>query len=93
MPMINNGAARGAIILCTGLPKTQGRCRLESLNPNITVLVVASSARSIRRLKLARADCVIASAAVGSRLLANIIEGNPIPGEFRDLLEGKLQDT
>jgi voltage-gated potassium channel len=65
----------------------------KDLNPNITVLAVASSARSIRRLKLARADVVFASAAVGSRLLANLIEGNPIPDEFRDLLEGKLRDT
>jgi len=65
----------------------------KDLNPKITVLAVASSARSIRRLKLARADVVFASAAVGSRLLANLIEGNPIPGEFRDLLEGKLRDT
>ncbi|MEJ2171120.1 MAG: ion channel [Desulfobacterales bacterium] len=65
----------------------------KDLNPKITVLAVASSARSIRRLKLARADVVFASAAVGSRLLANLIEGNPIPDEFRDLLEGKLRDT
>jgi len=43
-------------------------------------LAGASSARSIRRLRLARADIVFASAAVGSRLLANLIEGNPIPG-------------
>jgi voltage-gated potassium channel len=63
----------------------------KDLNPNVTVLAVASSARSIRRLKLARADVVFASAAVGSRLLANIIEGNAIPVEFRDLLEGALE--
>jgi voltage-gated potassium channel len=65
----------------------------KDLNPNITVVAVASSARSIRRLKLARADVVFASAAVGSRLLANLVEGNAIPGEFRDLLEGKLPET
>ena len=65
----------------------------KDLNPNITVLAVASSARSIRRLKLARADVVFASAVVGSRLLANLIEGNAIPGEFRDLLEGHLRGT
>jgi voltage-gated potassium channel len=65
----------------------------KDLNPDITVLAVASSARSIRRLKLARADVVFASAAVGSRLLANLIEGNAIPSEFRDLLEGDLRET
>ena len=65
----------------------------KDLNPEITVLAVASSARSIRRLKLARADVVLASAAVGSRLLANIIEGHAIPQEFRDLLEGKLHKS
>jgi voltage-gated potassium channel len=65
----------------------------KDLNPDIKVLAVASSARSIRRLKLARADVVFASAAVGSRLLANVIEGRAIPQEFRDLLEGKLGRT
>lgn len=65
----------------------------KDLNPAVTVLAVASSARSIRRLKLARADVVFASAAVGSRLLANIIQGNTIPDEFKDLLEGNLRKT
>jgi voltage-gated potassium channel len=65
----------------------------KDLNPEITVLAVASSARSIRRLTLARADVVLASAAVGSRLLANIIEGHAIPQEFRDLLEGRLHQS
>jgi voltage-gated potassium channel len=39
--------------------------------------------------ELARADMVFASAAVGSRLLANLVEGNEIPTEFQDLLEGQ----
>ena len=53
------------------------------------VLAVASSARSIRRLKLARADLVFAPVVVGSRLLADLIEGGAIPDEFHDLLEGQ----
>lgn len=52
------------------------------------VLAVAGSARTLHLLKLARADMVFASAAVGSRILANLVEGNEIPREFRDLLEG-----
>jgi len=61
----------------------------KDLNPNIKVLAVASTARSMRLLKLARADLVFAPAAVGSRLLANLIEGNEISAEFEDLLEGR----
>ncbi len=60
----------------------------KDLNPNVRVLAVASSPRSIRRLKLARADLVFSPAAVGSRLLADLVEGNQILPEFRDLLEG-----
>lgn len=56
-------------------------------NPHIRVLAVANSTRSIRRLKLARADLVFAPVAVGSRLLANLVEGGEIPAEFQDLLD------
>ncbi len=61
----------------------------KDLNPRVHVLAVATSARSIRRLKLARADLVFAPAVVGSRLLANLVEGGAIPPEFHDLLEGR----
>lgn len=61
----------------------------KDLNPHIRVLAVASSAHSIRRLKLARADLVFSPAAVGSRLMANLVEGNEISSEFHDLLEGR----
>jgi voltage-gated potassium channel len=61
----------------------------KDLNPEVRVLAVASSAGSIRRLKLARAEIVFAPAVVGSRMLANIVEGKEIPPEFKDLLEGK----
>lgn len=61
----------------------------KDLNPEVRVLAVAGSVRSIRRLKLARADVVFAPAAVGSRLLANLIEGEEIPAQFLDLLEGR----
>jgi voltage-gated potassium channel len=61
----------------------------KDLNPEVRVLAVASSAKSIRRLQLAGAEIVFAPAAVGSRLLANLVEGQEIPEEFRDLLEGR----
>ncbi len=61
----------------------------KDLNESVRVLAVASSARSIRRLKLARADLVFAPVVVGSRLLADLIEGGAIPAEFHDLLEGQ----
>ncbi len=60
----------------------------KDLNPNVRVLAVASSALSMRRLKLARADLVFSPVAVGSRLLADLVEGNQILPEFKDLLEG-----
>ncbi|MGA7802684.1 MAG: NAD-binding protein [Gammaproteobacteria bacterium] len=61
----------------------------KDLNAAVRVLAVAGSARSIRRLKLARADLVFAPVVVGSRLLADLIEGGAIPDEFHDLLEGQ----
>jgi voltage-gated potassium channel len=60
----------------------------KDLNPNIRVLAVASSQCSIRRLKLAKADIVFSPAAVGSRLLADLVEGGGISPAFGDLLEG-----
>jgi len=62
----------------------------KDLNPDVRVMAVASSALSIRRLKLARADLVFSPAAVGSRLLADLVEGSQISPEFQDLLEGGL---
>ncbi len=59
----------------------------KELNPGLRVLAVASSPRSIRRLKLARADLVFSPAAVGSRLLADLAQGNPILPAFSDLLD------
>lgn len=58
----------------------------KDLNPELRVLAVASSRHAIRRLKLAGADLVFAPAEVGSRLLANLIEGETLPQAFRDLL-------
>ncbi len=60
----------------------------KDLNPDVRLLAVASSALSIRRLKLARADLVFSPAAVGSRLLADLVQGNQISPAFQDLLEG-----
>ncbi len=65
----------------------------KDLNPNVKLLAVASSALAIKRLKLARADLVFSPAAVGSRLLADLVEGNQISPAFQDLLEGGLQKT
>jgi len=58
----------------------------KDLNPDLRVLAVASNRRAIRRLKLARADMVFAPAEVGSRLLANLVEGEGLPEAFLDLL-------
>ena len=52
-------------------------------------MAIASSAGSIRRLQLARADLVFAPSVGGSRLMINLVEGQEIPPEFKDLLEGK----
>lgn len=59
----------------------------KDLNPEVRVIAVASSARAIRRLTLARADVVFAPAAVGGRLLADLVQGQQIPEEFLDLLQ------
>lgn len=59
----------------------------KDINPTLKVLVVASSQRSIRRMMLARADMVFAPAEVGSRLLANLVEGEELPEQFTDLLK------
>lgn len=63
----------------------------KDLNPNVRVMAVASSGLSIRRLKLARADLVFSPAAVGSRLMADLVQGNEIAPEFQDLLQGHLK--
>jgi voltage-gated potassium channel len=59
----------------------------KDIRPELKVLVVASSQRAIRRLRLARADLVFAPAEVGTRLLANLVEGEALPTQFLDLLE------
>lgn len=63
----------------------------KDLNPQIRVLALATSAGAIPRLKLAHADLVFAPAALGGRLLVNLVEGGDISPEFQDLLEGKPQ--
>jgi voltage-gated potassium channel len=65
----------------------------KDLNHHVRLLAVASSAQAMRRLKLAGADLVFSPAAVGSRLLADLVEGNQISTAFQDLLEGGLQKT
>ena len=63
----------------------------KEMNPKVPVLAVASSAISLRRLKLAHADMVFSPAAVGSRILADLVQGNKILPEFHDLLEGHMK--
>ena len=65
----------------------------KDVNPNLRLLAVASTVLAIRRLKLARADLVFAPAAVGGRLVADLVQGNQIPPAFQDLLEGSLPKT
>lgn len=65
---------------------------VKDLNPDIRLLAVASTALSIRRMKLAGADLVFSPAAVGSRLLADLVQGNQIPQAFQDLLKGGLHE-
>lgn len=65
----------------------------KDLNPEIKVLAVASSPLSMRRLRLARADLVFSPAAVGGRLLADLVEGGQISAQFQDLLEGHPKKT
>jgi voltage-gated potassium channel len=60
----------------------------KDLNPQLSVLAVANSARSVRRLKLARADMVFSPAAVGSRLVADLVQGHEIEPAFLELLDG-----
>lgn len=62
----------------------------KAIKSELKVLVAASSQQSIRRLKLARADIVFAPVQVGTRLLANLVEGDEMPAPFLDLLD---QDT
>jgi voltage-gated potassium channel len=61
----------------------------KDLNPAVKVLAVVSSANYIRRLRLSGADLVFALTAVGSRILADLVEGKELAQEFTDLLEGK----
>ncbi|MEJ2167339.1 MAG: NAD-binding protein [Desulfobacterales bacterium] len=64
----------------------------KEMNPDVRVLAIANSSRSMRRLRLARADLVFAPMMVGSRLLADLVEGVEIPSAFRDLLGGKWEN-
>ena len=66
---------------------------VKEINPRVPVVAVASSAMSLRRLKLAHADVVFSPAAVGSRLLADLVEGGDILPKFRDLLQGHIKKT
>lgn len=61
---------------------------VKKLNQNARVVIVASSSQAVSRLRLAQADFVFAPAAVGARLLANLIRAGGIPTELQDLFEG-----
>jgi voltage-gated potassium channel len=56
----------------------------KDINPAVRVLAVANTLQSIRRLKRAGADLVFAPAAVGSRLLVDLVQDKEIPPEYFD---------
>lgn len=64
---------------------------VKDLNPQVRVLAAAGSREAIRRLKLAHADVVFAPTVVVGRLMAQIVNGEPIPPQFEDLLLGEPQ--
>jgi voltage-gated potassium channel len=60
----------------------------KDINPEVSVLAIASSAKAIPRLKLARADLVFAPHVLGGRLLVDLATGKELSAEQRELLEG-----
>ncbi|MGH8270845.1 MAG: NAD-binding protein [Gammaproteobacteria bacterium] len=65
----------------------------KDIAPDVRVIAVASSREALHRLKLARADMVFAPTEVGSRLLANLVEGGELPEQFLDLFSGETGGT
>lgn len=57
------------------------------INRNVQVVIVVSSSKAIAQLKLAQADVVFDPTAVGARLLTNLIVGNSIPKDLRDITQ------
>lgn len=64
----------------------------KDLNPTVKAWAIASSSGSIRRLKLAGSDVVVAPAAMGSRVLADLVEGKPVLPGFEDLLDASAKN-
>ncbi len=65
----------------------------KDINPEVRVIAVAGSRQVMHRLRLARADMVFAPAEIGSRLLANLVEGETLPEQFLDLFSGGHHPT
>ncbi|MCG6881757.1 MAG: NAD-binding protein [Deltaproteobacteria bacterium] len=89
---LNAGIKKAAMVIAAGDNDGENAfitLLAKDLNPEVRVLAVANAINAIGRLKLARADLVFAPTAVGSRLLADLAEGDRISDEFRDLLEGE----
>ena len=61
---------------------------VKDLKPSLRVIAVAGSPEAIHRLKLAHADVVFAPAVAGGRLMAQLVNGESVPPQFRDLLLG-----
>lgn len=59
----------------------------KDINPQVRVLAVANNRTALHRLKLARADMAFAPTEVGSRLIANLVEGGELPEQFLDLFK------
>ncbi len=65
----------------------------KDINPEVCVIAVAGRRSAMHRLRLARADMVFAPTEVGSRLLANLVEGEELPEQFLDLFSGESGGT
>ncbi len=60
---------------------------VKHLNPGVQVMAMASSPKSMKRLKLAHADLIVSPAAIGGRMVASLAQGQDLPDMFQDLLE------
>jgi voltage-gated potassium channel len=60
---------------------------IKNMSRKAQVIIVASSSQAVPRLRLANANLVYSPAAVGARLLTDLINGVPMPLELQNLLE------
>jgi voltage-gated potassium channel len=60
----------------------------KKVNRNASVVIIANSSQAVQQFSSVHADLVFIPAAVGVRLLTNLIRGGSIPKELQDLFEG-----